>query len=116
MAPLTEDSPPMDHWISDWEDVTALQHGLECVFAARHRETDVIVALVPTAGELRGGMTVGRREPVAYRRVVRPRQGASVLKEHTKTYRDAGKQTALARTHEWLESHPDGAESGVSES
>jgi len=103
------------HWSSDWLDVTELQTGYEVVFAAKHREQETFVALVPVPGEERGALSPTRREGCQHRRVVRPRQGAAALSQHTTTYGSAGKSQALEETHEWLENHADGLEGEVSE-
>ena len=104
-----------DHWSADWLDVTELQTGYEVVFAAKHRERETFVSLVPVPGEERGALDATRREGCQYRRVVRPSQGAAALSEHTTTYGSASKRTALEETHEWLENHGDGLQDEVSE-
>lgn len=104
-----------EHWSSDWLDVTEVQVGYEVVFAAKHREHETFVTLVPVPGEDRGALDATRREGCQYRRVVRPRQGAPAVSEHTTTYGSASKQTALEKTHQWLEDHSDGLESEVTD-
>jgi len=104
-----------NHWSADWLDVTELQTGFEVVFAAKHREQETFLTLVPVPGEERGALDATRREGRQYRRVVRPRQGAPALSEHTTTYVSASKQHALEETHQWLENHGNGLESEGSE-
>jgi hypothetical protein len=104
-----------DHWSADWLDVTELQTGYEVVFAAKHREHETFVTLVPVPGEERGALNATRREGCQYRRVVRARQGAPAVSEHTTTYGSASKQTALEKTHQWLEDHSDGLGSEVTD-
>jgi len=104
-----------EHWSSDWLDVTELQAGYEVVFAAKHREKETFVTLVPVPGEKRGALDATRREGGQYRRVVRPRQGAAALSQHTTTYGSARKAQAIEDTHQWLENHINGVASEVTE-
>lgn len=104
-----------EHWSSDWLDVTELQAGFEVVFAAEHRESELFVSLVPQAAADRGPMTADTELGVEYRRIVRPRQGARALSEHTVTYSSACKAEALEQTHQWLLEHSDGLEYEVEE-
>lgn len=99
------------HWGADWLDVTALQHGLDTLFAAEHRDTDVFVAIVRVCGPIRGPLVPEADEDTHWRREVRPRQGAPVIEEESKTYHNAPNPVAIERTEEWLEEHRYGLES-----
>ena len=108
-------SVTLDRWYSEWKDVTELQAGYEVVFAAKHRDTGAYVSLVPVEAGSTGALDAMETRGIEYRMVVRPRQGAPALSEHTTTHASACKSRAIELTHEWLSKHSDGLEGEVSE-